>query len=320
MPHTPGHSLRDLLRRLPRPGRIWAGVKGFFRFLGGVLKSHFVTHQGSLSAAGIAFFLGVNLVPLVLLGVSVFGFILGSSGAAAQTVTEALGGILPDSLDWAGNLLEKAVGARVEVGIVGLVVLLWLSSRLTDSVRRALEGIWGAGRKRRWWEGRLVALGMLVGVFVFLLAGTLLTGLLAKLVGSDWRLGGWEFPLAKGLARIILLVVPYILTALFFFIVYRLVPTAPVSWQAAAVGALTAALAYEAAKVLFSFYLADLARPDVYYGVLAGLVAFSFWSYYAATILLLGAELAYAVEGRRAQLKLRRRARGVTDGLRDGTV
>ena len=320
MPHTPAYSFRDLLRRLPRPARIWAGVKGFFRFLGGVLKSHFVTHQGSLSAAGIAFFLGVNLVPLVLLGVSVFGFILGSSGAAAQAVTGALGGLVPDSLGWAGNLLEKAVGARVEVGIAGLLVLLWLSSRLTDSVRRALENIWGAGRKRRWWEGRLIALGMLVGVLVFLLAGTLLTGLLAKLAGSDWRIGGWEFPLGRGLARIVLLVVPYLLTALFFFLVYRLVPTAPVSWQAASVGALTAALAYEAAKVFFSFYLADLARPDVYYGVLAGLVAFSFWSYYAATILLLGAELASAVEGRRAQWKLRRRARGVADDLRDGTV
>ena len=93
-----------------------------------------------------------------------------------------------------------------------------------------------------------------------------------------------------------------------------------VSWQAAGVGALAAAFAFEAAKLLFSLYLAELARPDIYYGFLAGLVAFSFWSYYAATILLLGAELAHAVEERRSRGALRRRARAVISGLRDGEL
>ncbi|HDR06601.1 MAG TPA: hypothetical protein ENN88_03115, partial [Candidatus Coatesbacteria bacterium] len=164
------------------------------------------------------------------------------------------------------------------------------------------------------------ALGLLAGILVFLLAGTVLTGLLARLVGSGWRLGEWEPTVGRSLVRIALVVVPYIMTTLFFFLVYRLVPTAPVSWQAAGVGALAAAFAFEAAKLLFSLYLAELARPDIYYGFLAGLVAFSFWSYYAATILLLGAELAHAVEERRSRGALRRRARAVISGLRDGEL
>jgi membrane protein len=316
MPRSSRNRIRDLYRRLPKRADLWAGVKGFFRFLGGVVRSHFVTHQGSLTAGGIAFFLGVNLVPLVLLGVSVFGFVLGSSEAAVEVVTRTLGDLVPESLDWIEGVVAKVVAARVEVGVVGLVVLLWLTTRLTDSVRRAIDNIWGPGRRRRWWEGRLIALAMLGGVLLLLFTSTFLTGLFARFAGSDWRLGEWDFPVAKTIIRIGLVLAPFLLSALFFFGVYRLVPTAPVSWQAAAVGALSTALFFEGAKVLFSFYLADLAAPDVYYGFLAGLVALSFWSYYAATILLLGAELAYAVEKRRDRGRLRRRARRLTEGLR----
>ena len=302
--------------RLPRPAAVWKGVEGFFRFLGGVVRSHFVTHHGTLTAGGIAFFLGVNLVPLALLGVSIFGFVLGSNEAAVEVVTQTLGELVPESGDWIEALVGKAIGARVEVGIIGLVVLLWLTSRLTNSIRRAVDNIWGSGRKRRWWEGRLIALAMLLGVLVFLLAGTFLTGLFARLAGSDWRIGGVNLAWARPLGRIILLIVPFLLTALFFYLVSRLVPTARVSWQAASIGALSAAALFEAAKVLFSFYLADLARPDIYYGFLAGLVVLNFWSYYAATIMLLGAELAHAYEERRRRGGLRKRVRRLTDELR----
>lgn len=273
-----------------------------FRFVHHVLESHFKKHSASLTAAGIAFYLGISLAPLILLGVSVAGFLIGSSERAGEVISEAFVTLIPQGGDLIHSLLERVVANRLSVGLIGLVALLWISSRLTNAVRRALDDVYGGlARPRRWWEGRLVSLGMLVGILAFVIGGAWLNGLFAHLATTDWTLWGIELTPLRWLARIILLLTPYALSWLFFFLVYRLVPTTRGGARAAAIGAGVAALGFEGAKLAFSFYLAHLSNQGLYYGILTAVVMLSLWAYYAAHVLLLGAEVSRALEDRRHQ-------------------
>ena len=287
--------LKEFYRRYLRRAPVWLKDRlgALWRFLRDVGERHVKTHNGALTAAGIAFYLGITLVPLMLLGTSAVGFILGGSERAVGAVTDAVVQLIPHGEELIRGLLERTIANRTEVGIIGLVALLWISSGLTSALRRGIDNIWGGvARKRHWWEGPLIALAMLLGMLVFFLGGTWLTGLFAHVATTDWTLWGMELHTVKGLARLVMVLAPFLLTLLFFFLVYRLVPTTRVRSRSAFVGAVTAAVGFETAKLLFSFYIADISRPTLYYGVLAGLVVIFLWAYYAAHIILVGAEVA----------------------------
>ncbi len=296
-------------RRLPPClARSWAFLRRVFgppvRFVYDVLRSHLKEHQGGLTAAGVAFYLSISLVPLILLGVSVAGYVIGSSERAVAVISEAVVELVPQGELLIQGLLERVVANRLEVGLIGLVALLWISSKITNAVRRALDNIFGGlARPRRWWEGRLVSLAMLVGLLGFFIGGAWVTGLFAHVATSDWSLWGMELKAVKGLARIILVLAPYLLSWLFFFLVYRLVPTTKGGARAAVFGAAVAALGLEAAKLGFSFYLAHLKSPGLYYGILTGVVLLALWAYYAAHVLLVGAEVAREITRRRRRRK-----------------
>lgn len=294
-PQPLAQRLKDLHRRYLRRAAAWCWgrLKDLGRFLRDVGERHIKTHNGALTAAGIAFYLGVTLVPLVLLGSSAAGYILGSDERAVEAVTDTVVRLIPHGEVLIRGLLERTVANRAEVGIIGLVAMLWITSGVTSALRRGIDNIWGGlARKRRWWEGPLIALAMLVGILVFFLGGTWLTGLFAHVATTDWTLWGMELAAVKGLARLVMVLAPFLLSLLFFFLVYRLVPTTHVRSRSALVGAVVAAVGFEGAKLLFSFYIAHITRPALYYGVLAGLVVVFLWAYYAAHILLVGAEVA----------------------------
>jgi membrane protein len=87
-------------------------------------------------------------------------------------------------------------------------------------------------------------------------------------------------------------VVAVLVNAVFYVLIYRYLPNARVSWNAAMLGGLTASVFFEIAKKgLSSFVL----RPNQsVYGDLANLILFVLWIYYSMIIMLLGAEVSAA--------------------------
>jgi membrane protein len=76
-----------------------------------------------------------------------------------------------------------------------------------------------------------------------------------------------------------------------FILIYRTMPRAAVDWQDVWPGGLAAGIVWEVAKQLFAWYLGNFARYGLVYGSVGAIIAFLFWCYLSAMILLLGAEL-----------------------------
>lgn len=87
------------------------------------------------------------------------------------------------------------------------------------------------------------------------------------------------------------LLVPILLMALAFLLLYLVMPNVRVSLMHALVGALVASLLFEITKRGFQAYLKNFADYEVVYGALAALPIFLIWIYLSWVVALIGAEV-----------------------------
>jgi len=257
-------------------------------------------HNGPLLAAGLAFFLLLALVPLLLLAIGGLGYYLsetGSTGNAAQTVQYWLSGhVLPG----VSNRVADALIARVDVpgkmakithfrglsGIVGIVGLVWAAMQIFVTGSVAMNAAWAVRETRNWFRLRLVALWLLIGT------GALMgLSIGATTAGTLWERYVPSIAVTVG-TELAALVPAFVMYAL----IYRTLPSAKVSVRAATFGALIASVLWEVAKKGLAVYLVH-PNPSVY-GGLVSIFALLLWLYYSMMILLIGAEASAAFAAR----------------------
>src|SRR5207248_11418108 len=88
------------------------------------------------------------------------------------------------------------------------------------------------------------------------------------------------------------ILVPVLLLFCAFTLLYWLVPHAEVKFRHLWLGALVAAVLFEAVQLLFAVYVANLGHYSKTYGALGGIIAFLFFIYIAANMVLFGGEVA----------------------------
>jgi membrane protein len=81
-------------------------------------------------------------------------------------------------------------------------------------------------------------------------------------------------------------VVPFLVTFLFFFLVYRFVPRKATDGRQAAIGALLATTMWEAAKSAFAYYVRNVAQYAGVYGTLEGIIVLALWLELSVSIIL----------------------------------
>jgi cAMP-binding proteins - catabolite gene activator and regulatory subunit of cAMP-dependent protein kinases len=99
--------------------------------------------------------------------------------------------------------------------------------------------------------------------------------------------------------------VPYLITALFFIVVYRAIPTAKIRLSVAIAGSAIFALLTEVAKQFFTWYIANYTRYNVIFGSLEAVVILVVGVFYIALIFLFCAEIMSSYQ-RRDMLLLER--------------
>jgi membrane protein len=188
-------------------------------------------------------------------------------------------------------------------GVLGLVGLVWASTRLFGSLRTVLEIIFEIPPEERLGivEGKIHDIRMVVVVgSLFLLTISLTTALNwlknygVGFLGLDAYNISWFWSLAS-------LLVAYLITYMMFFFVYRYVPDRWIPRQDAAVAAFFSSVLFELAKQAFVAYLAEFGRFLELYGSFTNLVVIAFWVYYSSIVFILGGELGRIVQVQRGR-------------------
>jgi len=193
--------------------------------------------------------------------------------------------LVPDSAraaDMAKEALALANNVTIgNLGLLGFLATLALAFVLFATLERTFNRIWRVTRRR----------SLLVQFTMFYTLATL--GPLAML----FSLGELVIETFSGL-----LATPIITTSIGLVLLNRYLPFAGVRWSAALFGGLVSAVLLELAKVVFGYYATSFALRtyEGVYGPLAILPILVVWSYVSWMVVLLGAELTYVFQWRKA--------------------
>jgi len=199
--------------------------------------------------------------------------------------------LLPGSGAVIRPYLDEFTSKAGELKDIGIVIVLVTAVLLVATVEKEINAIWGTREPRSLMRRLAVyALGVTLG--------PLAIG--AAIYSTNWML---EASLAVDLLtkpEITALGAPIAIavTTLTFSLLYAVLPARRVPWWAALAGGVVAALALEAAKRGFVFYVANVPTYQRVYGALAVLPLFLIWIFLSWVIVLVGAAVsASLVEG-----------------------
>lgn len=266
-------------------------VKHFYVF-GLIWRSYqnFARNQGLIYASAISYYLLFSLFPLIIITVAVFGVVVRDPSTRVQ-VTNAIASQIPAEFNLRGEVEKTVIAAsQVNTGVVGVLAFLglfWTASGVFGALRKALNGAFGAPGARSYLHGRLMDFLSMLSVSVLIFISTALTaGLVALREIASSHFNGTLINLAWGAAYVLL---PLTMSFFVFLLTFRMVPNIALRVRDLWGGALIAAIGFEVAKVAFSLYVAEYGRYSLIYGPLGGIVAFLFFVYLSAIIVIFSA-------------------------------
>jgi len=259
----------------------------------------FLHDHGPLMAAAISFFATLSLFPILLLGVSAMGYVLGPR-EAFESVLRFFDQYAPDMVtETVRENLNAIVATRVQALTIGAAALLWTATNVFAHMETALCIVWGV-RPRVFWKSRLLALGMLLVTASGLLLSLGFTALTLRIEGLHWRIFGRDVTDLPLVWHVLGYLAPIVIAVAVFTAIYAFLPNKRVDLRAALTGGLFTGVLWQAALQGFRYYLAHYARFDIVYGSLGGLIILVLWIYYTMLILLLGAEVVWESDQRLA--------------------
>ena len=255
----------------------------------------------SILAAGISYYVLVSIFPIAVFLVSIAGFLLRNDPTAEQRVIDSLVNNLPlseaEGRAQLASTLNAVTSTRAGLGLIGLIGSAWSASSLFGVIRTAICRVLRVERERPLVQGKLLDLGMVVGVGLLLVLSFALTAALAV----ARRLSGEWFPEIAGRMEFLFTVVNFVLPPLVSFLTFSVLFWASavpaLRWRQTWPGAIVTAVLFEVLKVGFSIYVANFGNYNAVYGTIGFVIAFLAFAYFTAQIILLGAEVVRSYVG-----------------------
>lgn len=265
----------------------------FLPAFGGAWRDFFVTDRVPNLAAALAFFALLSFIPLLIFITATFGYILESSEAAYQRVLDFIQQTAPHAISEIFPLISDMIEFRFTAGWVSALVLVWIGSRVFDVLESSLNRVWMLKEDRPILKKTGLALLLVPGMAIFLGASLSLSTLYT--LTKKFELPGFNVQLEDipFLWNLLGQLLPVIISLLGFYLVYRLIAATRVHPKDAFIGAMTAAIMWEALKRGYDFWVTNFWEVSSIYGGLGTLAVFVIWIYLSCMILLFGAEVSY---------------------------
>lgn len=245
----------------------------------------------ALLAAALAFYAVLSLVPSLILAGIIASMILGQPAAEGRLVGQIQDLVGEEAARAVQTMIQSLQEAGSGVPIIGIVALLFGTSRVFAHLETALNMIWDVAKQADqgiagYIADRILAVVIALGV-VFLL-------LLSLVVGTSFAVFGNALAnLLPGPAALLALrignyLIVFIIFTLLFAIIYKTLPDATIPWSDVWVGTAVTSLLFTIGQVLIGVYF-SVSRLGVAAGVAGATLILLIWVYYSAHIVLLGA-------------------------------
>lgn len=251
----------------------------------------------NLSAA-LAFYTILSFIPILFLLVSVAGYILGSSDEAYRVATSFFDRLFPQA---SGLIFKevKAISQRAGVlGWVGILSMIWTASIIFSSLEFAMGVVFRVERRRYFLKSKLLALSMIPASALIFFLTFIVTAFSGIMELYELKIFGVELMKSDLFEFLIGYLFPYLVLAVAFTAVYKIIPNTSVALRHAMAGGASCAFLFEVAKHFFAWYVGRTPQYSVIYGSLEAIVIMVLWAFYSSSILLFCAEVVSAYRRR----------------------
>jgi YihY family inner membrane protein len=246
-------------------------------FVAAVIKK-FTDDQGGQLAALMAYYAFVSIFPLLLVFVTILGFVLHSH---PEYEREILHGTLGQFPILSEQLHLHSLSGSAAALVIGLLLTLLSGLGFTNAAQNAFNAVWSVPRKHRpdFLKARLR------GLVVLAILGTLnvLSTVVAGFVGTS------SHGTAEDVGGIAL---AFLVNLLLFGAAFRILTATDLDWHQLWPGVVLAAVFWQLLQHLGGFYVAHtLKHTQELYGFFAIVLGLIAWLYLGAQLTLLAAEV-----------------------------
>lgn len=262
--------------------------------------AHWAKDRAPTIGAALAFYCAFSLAPLLIIVVTVTGWIVGVELAQHQLedqLESLFGGATAGVLMTAMH--SSQTGEGMVAAVVSVVTLLVGATTVFSALEAALQEIWGARELapagvRGWVRSRVLSFGLILAVGFLLLVSLSVSTALSALKGYLVE----RYSELVTLTAVMDFVISLALIVGLIAVIYRYLPAKRLAWRPILWGALVTALLFQLGRWAISFYLARSTQPSAF-GAAASFAALLLWLYYSAQIFLFGAEFTACLGGSR---------------------
>jgi membrane protein len=202
----------------------------------------------------------------------------------------------PDALTIITEQIKKiSDGEQGGLLTIGLLVALWSSSAAMTAIIDTVNRAYGVEETRQWWKVRLVAIGLTIGMSIFILVSfalILIGPTAAEQFANRLNLG----PAFEWTWKILQWPIVVALVATAIGIVYYHAPDVEQDWVWLTPGSVFATAAWLLASLGFKYYVAKIGAYTETYGAIGGVMVLMLWFYISGLVILLGAEMNAEIE------------------------
>jgi membrane protein len=262
--------------------------------------TEWMEHRAASKGAALAYYSLFSLAPILVLVIAIAGFFYGQEAAQGQLIHELRGLVGPQGAETIQAILAGARNhdSGVVATVVASVLLVVGATSAFSELKDSLDEIWGvpAPKDASWWDTvrtRLLSFGLILTLGLLLMTSLVVSAaltLVESFLGNIWHdatiVMGW---VASGFG--------FLVIAVLFGTVYKLLPRIKLSWHDVTIGALGTAVLFTLGKYAIGLYIGNSGTTSSF-GAAGSLIALLLWVYYSAQIFFLGAEFArqYAIQ------------------------
>ena len=258
---------------------------------------HWIEDKCPKLGAALSFYTIFSLSPLLVIAVSIAGFIFGEEAARGEIVYQ-----IQDLVGKEGAMIVQTALKNSQYSAEGLralvisaVTLLIGSTVVFVELKDSLNLIWKVKRKpggsilkviKGFFLDRFQSFALVVTTGFLLLVSLLVSAFIVALnrflADTFLSLPLYFFDIADILVSLLVIFIS-------FMLIFRVLPDLNIKWKDVWLGALVTAVLFVLGKFLIGLYIGQSTLSSTY-GAAGSLVIFLLWIYYSVQILFLGAE------------------------------
>lgn len=265
--------------------------KTFFKTVFGILKetvNTFMDNKGLKLSASLAYYTLFSMAPLLLLIISLAGAFFGREAIEGSVFGELNGLVGNEAAAQIQQIIKnmELSGSTTLSLVIGAVSLIIGATTVFGDIQDSVNKIWSVKAKpEKGWlkllKDRLLSGSIIIGLGFLLIVALIVNGAVSAF---DYLLKGWLPDFSVILLTALTILVNFLILALLFGVIYKVLPDAKIKWRDVRAGALFTAALFMLGRYVIGIYIdkADVGSP---YGAAGSLIIILIWVYYSAAIL-----------------------------------